>query len=644
VQGIPAAPSVLAIDGPIDVAVIAVRADDVMPALKECAAKGVGAAVILSAGFREAGPDGAAREAELRAWLAGQTIRVVGPNTLGWIRPAQRANLSFAAGSPTPGPIGFFSQSGAVCTAIIDWARGRDIGFSLFASLGNQADVCEGDVIAALADDPATTVIAGYIEGVADGRRFFEVLRAAACRKPCVLIKAGRSASGARAVSSHTGALAGTDRVFDAAVREAGARRAHTMEELFDLAAALAKQPLPRDRRIVIVTNGGGPGILAADAASALGLTVEALPDEVTTRLRAVLPSTASITNPIDLIGDADAARYGDALRALGDCGAATLVVLTPQAATDAPATARAIRSATRDWSAPVLASFLGGTRVEEGIATLRAGGVPCFPFPERAVQAIAAMAELAERRMRRADDVTPPAMDDADIGARVAALVRDGCARLGMLECAALLTAAGVPTLATRLARTPDEVRAITEELAAPVALKIVSPQITHKSDVGGVVLNVASADDAEREVGGMLARVAERRPDATVDAVLVQPMADMDGVELVVGAVRDPQFGPVVMVGLGGIYVEIVHDVAMRLAPVGRAEARRMLAELALAPVLGGARGRPPVALDPLADTIVRIGALLVAIPELAEIEINPLVARADGVTAIDARGTLR
>jgi len=402
VQGLPALPSLRDVARPIDVAVVAVPADDVLPALKDCVATGVEAAVVISAGFREAGAAGRARETELRAWLAGQPLRVVGPNTLGWIRPARRLNLSFAPGTPPAGPIGFFSQSGALCTAILDWSRERGLGFSLFASLGNQADVSETDVIAALADDPETAVIAGYLEGVEDGRRFFEALRAAAGHKPCVVMKAGRSASGARAVSSHTGALAGADRVFDAAVRQAGAVRAATIEELFDLARALADQPLPRNRRLVVVTNGGGPGILAADAASADGLSVEPLPAPVEARLRAVLPPAASVANPVDLVGDAGAGRYGDALRALAGVDAAHLVILAPQAATDAPAIARAIRGATREFPVPVVASFLGGPRVRSAAQALEEQGIPCYPFPERAVRTLATMATLAERRGER--------------------------------------------------------------------------------------------------------------------------------------------------------------------------------------------------------------------------------------------------
>jgi acetate---CoA ligase (ADP-forming) len=642
VQGLPAVPSVRDIDGPVDVAVIAVRADDVLAVLKDCAAAQVDAAVVISAGFGEAGAAGREREAELRAWLDGQHLRVVGPNTLGWIRPSRRLNLSFAPGTPAAGPVGFFSQSGALCTAILDWARDHGIGFSLFASLGNQADVTETDVIRALAEDPETAVIAGYVEGVADGRAFFEALRDAAHRKPCILMKAGRSASGARAVSSHTGALAGADRVFDAAVRQAGAVRARSIEELFDLARALSTQPLPRTRELVIVTNGGGPGILAADAAADVGLTVAALPDTAQARVRAVLPPAASTTNPIDLVGDAGPARYGDVLRALDGHSASHLVILSPQAATDAAGIARAVRAATRGWTVPIVASFLGGPRVRPGAQALEEQGIPCYPFPERGVRTLAAMALIAERRGRCGDDPVP-GIDVAALAARVRVLRAAGRSRLGFLDAAPLLAAAGIPLASSRLAKTPEAAARVASELGVPVALKIVSPDISHKTDVGGVALDLRAPVAVREATAAMLAHVARARPDAAVEGVLVQTMAPGGGVELVLGAVRDPQFGPVVVVGFGGIYVEVLDDTAMRLAPIGAGEARRMLDELRLAPLLTGARGRPPVALDALAETIARFSALAASAPEITELEINPLVATPDGVTAIDVRGVL-
>jgi acetyltransferase len=643
VQGLPATASLLAIDGPVDLAVIAVPAPAVLPALKECVTKGVRGAVVISAGFREAGDAGRARETELRAWLATQPIRVLGPNCLGWIRPSRRLNATFAPGMPPAGGIAFVSHSGALATAILDWARARRLGFSLFATLGNQADLTESDVLAAAADDAETRVIVAYLEGLADGRRFVATLRAATARKPVVLLKAGRSPEGARAVSSHTGALAGSDVAFDAAVRQAGAVRARSVEELFDLARGLASQPRPRGRRLLVVTNGGGLGVIAADAARDAGLVVAPLDARVQARLREVLPATASVGNPVDLVGDADPARYANALHAVGpqaDVDAA-LVIMTVQAATDAVGVARAVLGATRGWPRPVVAALVGGDRVAPGARILEEAGLPCYPFPEPAIQVLAGMALVAERT--RADLREPTRWATPTAGrAALDRLRAAGGERLGLAELMPLLLAYGIPVLTPRLAGTPEEAAAVAGALGAPVALKIASPDIVHKSDVGGVTLGLTSPTDVAHAAALMLARVRARRPDARIGGLLVQRMAP-PGKELLLGAVRDPQFGPLVMVGFGGIYVEVLRDTATRLAPVSPAEALEMLDELKMAVLLRGVRGEPPVDRTALADTISRFAHLAADCPDLAEVELNPLVAGATGAVAVDARATL-
>jgi acetyltransferase len=645
VQGLPAVQSLLAIDGPVDLAVVAVPAPAVLPALKECVAKGVGGAVLLSAGFREAGAAGQAREAELRAWLGAQPIRALGPNCLGWIRPSRRLNATFAPGMPPAGGIAFLSHSGALATAILDWARARRLGFSFFATLGNQADLTEADILEAAATDCETRVIVGYLEGLADGRRFFEALRRTAARKPVVLLKAGRSPEGARAVSSHTGALAGSDAAFDAAVRQAGAVRARSVEELFDLARCLAAQPLPRGRRVLVVTNGGGLGVIAADAARDAGLVVAPLGPPVQSRLRAVLPPTASPGNPVDLVGDADPARYANALHAVGpDADAdSALVIMTAQAATDAVGVARAVLGGTRGWSRPVVAAFVGGERVAPGVRILEEAGLPCYPFPEPAVAALAGMALVAERS-RRAVDTAPPVFRVAAPAARGAidALRAAGGDGLGLSELTPLLTAYGIPVLAPRVVGSAEEAAAAASQLGSAVALKIVSRDISHKTDVGGVALGLASPAEVADAAAAMLARVRGRRPDAVIQGLLVQPMAP-PGKELLLGAVRDAQFGPLVTLGFGGIYVEVLRDTVTRLLPVSPAEALEMLDELKMAPLLRGVRGEAPVDFCALADTVTRFGQLVLDCPDLTEAELNPLVASSDGVVAVDARATL-
>jgi acetyltransferase len=642
VQGLPAIPSLRAADGPVDLAVIAVPAPAVLPALEECAAAGVGGAVVISAGFRESGAAGHEREQALRAWLAGRSIRVLGPNCLGWIRPAVRLNATFASGMPLPGAIAFVSHSGALAAAILDWARDRRLGFSLFASLGNQADLTESDVLAAVAEDPETRVVAAYLEGVADGRRLHEVLRTLAGHKPVIVLKAGRSAEGARAVASHTGALAGSDQAFDAAVRQAGAVRVRRVEELFDLARCLALQPVPRGRRLLVVTNGGGLGIVAADAARDAGLVVAPLAAPVQARLSARLPPTATLANPVDLVGDADAARYGHALHAIGPDGGvdAVLVIMTAQAATDAAGVARAVVAATRRWPIPVAAALVGGARVAPGVRTLEEGGVPCYPFPEPAIAALAGMALVAERA--RPDIAPAPPARVGDPWASVARLRATAADVLGLDDLAPLLAAYGVPVLGGEVAADAAAAATVAERIGLPVALKIVSPDISHKTEVGGVRLGLRSAAEVREAGEAMLARARSLRPGAVVRGLLVQPMAP-PGKELLLGLVRDAQFGPLVVVGFGGVYVEVLRDTAMRLAPLSPAEAGRMLDQLRMAPLLRGVRGEPPVDREALARAICAVGQLAADVPDIVELDLNPLLAGPDGVVAIDARAKL-
>jgi acetyltransferase len=641
VQGLAAVPSIRDVPDHVDVAVIAVPASAVLSVLKDCVAAGVGAAVVISAGFGETGREGRAREAELRTWLVNEPIRVLGPNCLGWMRPPRKLNLSFAPGLPRAGGIGFFSQSGALCTAILDWSRDHGTGFSLFASLGNQVDITESDVLDALATDAETRVILGYLEGVSNGRRFFESLRAAAATKPCVLLKAGRTPEGARAVSSHTGALAGSDAAFDSAVRQAGALRAHSVEELFDLARALATQPLPSGRRAVIVTNGGGLGILATDAARDAGLELPPVDEAVRAALARALPPHAALANPIDLIGDATAARYDTALRALRGEAGALLVMLSPQAATDSAGVARTIVSATRGRSEPVLGVFAGGAHVRAGVQVLEEGGVPVYQFPERAVRALAGMATLAERRRSRSAVRAAPAAS----AAAVIEVARPAGAReqIGLLRAAPWLEAYGIRCARTILAATPEAARAAAARLGGPVAVKIVSRAISHKTDVGGVRVGLRSPAEVAEATVAILGAVAAARPEAHLDGVLVQEMAEPGGFELLLGMVRDPQFGPLVMVGFGGIYVEVLGDTATRLAPVDRSEAAAMVADLRMAPALRGARGRPAADVDALAETIARFSELAMAVPALQELEINPLIVGPHGALAIDVRGAI-
>jgi acetyltransferase len=615
----------------------------VLAALKECAAKEIAGAVVITAGFRETDEEGRAREADLRAWLRDRPLRIVGPNCLGWIRPSKRLNLTFAPGMPSPGSIAFISHSGALAVGILDWARDRKMGFSLFASLGNQADLTETDVLHAVARDPESRVIVAYIEGVTDGRRFFRALREASAVKPVVLLKAGRSEEGARAVSSHTGALAGSDAAFDAAVRQAGAIRVRTIEELFDLARALETQPAPRGRRLLVVTNGGGLGIIATDAARDAGLEIPATESSVRELVRAVLPATASLGNPIDLVGDADAARFSNVLHVLrGGAGYdAALILLTPQATTDSLGVARAIVGATRNWEIPIAVAFVGGPRVAPGAAAIEDANIPWFPFPERAVVALADMATLAERRGLRAPAAERVALP-VDALHHLDRLRAAGSTQLGLLDIAPLLEAYGIRVATARLATTADAAGAIAEQIGWPVALKIVSPDVSHKSDVGGVRVGLRSVAEVTDAATEMLNRVGAERPAARLQGFLVQQVVDKER-ELLLGMVRDPQFGPLVVVGFGGLYVEILKDTATRLAPVALSEALVMLDELRMAPLLRGVRGEAPVDRTAVARAISQFARVTIDFPALAEIEVNPLMAGPGGAVAVDARARL-
>ncbi len=639
VQGLAAFPSILSVDGPVDLVVIAVPAPAVLPALVECASKGVGGAVIISAGFREMGGEGIERECALREWLRARPFRVLGPNCLGWIRPSRRLNVTFAPGMPEAGGIAFVSHSGALAVAILDWARERRMGFSLFASLGNQADLTESDVLDAVADDRQTRVIVAYVEGVADGRRFFGALGNATRRKPVVLLKAGRSPEGARAVSSHTGALAGSDAAFEAAVKQAGAVTARSIEGLFDLARALASQPLPRGRRLLVLTNGGGLGIVATDAAREAGLEVPQLDGMTQQRLRDVLPAAASVGNPVDIIGDADAARYANGLRAAGpEAADAAVVVLTAQAATESLGVARAIVAATRDWPIPVTASFVGGARVAAGARAVEEAGIPCYAFPEHAVAALGRMATLGERRGHREE--APAPIPAPGLPAAVARLAGSGRQSLGLADLTPLLEAYDIPVARAELAASPGKAGRIAEDIGFPVVLKVVSPDISHKSDVGGVRLGCRSREEVTAGAQAMLEAVRAARPDAAIEGILVQRMLP-PGHELLLGAVRDAQFGPLVMVGFGGIFVEVLRDTAARLAPFGPGEALEMIEELRMAPLLRGWRGRAGVDRGALAELTSRFSRLAADVPALVEVEINPLVVDERGATAADARG---
>lgn len=625
----------------VDIAVVAVPAAAVPQVLIDCGGKGVGAAVILSAGFRETGREGRLLEQRIAHIARSEEIRLVGPNCLGVISTESGMNASFAGTMPPSGRVSFISQSGALGIAILDWAIGNGVGLSKFVSLGNKADLSEIEFIEYFADDPGTDVVLAYLEDVTDGRRFIDVVRRATRRKPVVILKSGGTAAGARAASSHTGALAGSDAAFDAAFRQAGVIRADGVSALFDAAAAFTARKLPEGDRLLVVTNAGGPGILAADTADRIGLQLPFLGKASLEALSAVLPSNASLYNPVDIIGDAPPERY----RAVIDTAMAdpavdgVLVVLTPQAMTAPDTVARVVADAAEKGGKTVLASFMGDVSVHHANELLRSRGVPAFPFPETAVRAYKRLCDYRDWQ-RSADDLPEHVEGDA---AGAAAAVRQAIGRhvyeVGEETAGAILSCYGFTFPRRGLAHSAADAARIAEDIGFPVVMKIASPDILHKTDVGGVRVSIASAAETAAAFTEITTNAQRLMPDAFIQGVAIYEMAQ-PGREVILGMTRDHTFGPLIMFGLGGIYVEVLKDVSFRVAPVSRREALAMIDEVRSAALLKGARGERPADIAAVAGCIVRLSQLVLDIPEIQELDINPLVAYERGTLALDAR----
>jgi len=648
IDGVPAFKYVVDIPDPVDLAVIVFPSSVCDLALEQCGRKGIPAAIVISAGFRETGPAGAQREARLKEIAGRYGLLLVGPNCLGLINtdPEVSLNASFARRPPEAGSIALVSQSGALCTAVLDYAQARHIGFSSLVSFGNKAGVTEIQLLQYLARDPRTRVLLLYLEEVTDGRG----LTAAARRiieetgKPVLALKAGRTRAGAAAARSHTGSLAGSDEICDAAFRQAGIRRCGTIGEMLDLAVALDRQPVPRGDRVAIITNAGGPGVLATDRAIGAGLRLAAFSPSTTAVLKKSLPAAANLANPVDLIGDARVERYHDAVSAvLADDGVdGVLVLLTPQSMTDIPAIAGELCRLAGS-AKPLYASFMGQSEVAEGAGLLERGGVPQYAQPEDMCDAYAGAWRFGQtlRGLRAAGQPAPEAGAAAGAlprGARALLAAEPGRAWLPLDRALALLGRFGVPVPPQALAGSEQEAASAAAKLGFPVALKAVCEQVTHKSDAGAVRLGVADREGAAAAFRGIQEAVA-RVPGARLDGVLVQPMA-APGLELILGFQRDPGFGAAVLAGAGGTWVELLRDVSFRIPPFGAEEARAMLEELSLHPLLAGFRGRPPLDARAAAGCILAVARLAQECPEIEELDCNPLVVYEQGCLALDAR----
>jgi acetyl coenzyme A synthetase (ADP forming)-like protein len=625
----------------VDLAVIVIPAKLVPAALSECADAGVPAAVVISAGFKEAGAAGTALEQELASIGRQRGIRVLGPNCLGLINTENSMNATFAADMLPRGGIGFFSQSGAMGIAIMDWAIGNNVGFSKFVSLGNKADLSETELIEYLADDPATTIILGYIEDVVDGRQFLEIAKQATRKKPVILLKSGGTEAGARAASSHTGALAGSDVAFDAAFKQTGVIRAAGVQDLFDTALAFAEGKVPAGNRLLVITNAGGPGIIAADTAERLKVRLPQMTKESIAAIAAKLPPNASLYNPVDVIGDATTERYRTVLeQAVVDPNVdGVLVILTPQAMTNPRETAGAVISAARNTEKPVIASFMGEARVHDAIMMLKDASVPNFPYPELAVKAFR---RLADRRIWIDQTEELPQCFDTGRDAvrrKIADLAAAGKFQAGEDDAAAILAEYGFHFPKKSLARTAKEAANLAKEIGYPVVMKIASPEILHKTDVGGVRLNIRNGREAEDAFLEITTNARRHMPQATILGVLVSEMV-RGGKEVILGVSYDRTFGHLLMFGLGGIYVEVLKDVAFRVAPLTRRDAEAMLGEVKTSALLRGARGDKAVDVDAVLDAIERLSSLVTDFPEVRELDINPLVVMEQGAIALDAR----
>lgn len=641
--------SIKEIGAPIDQAVISVPVSRAIQVAEECGEAGVKGLAVITAGFKEVGKDGLKQEQQLLEICRRYNMRMLGPNCVGLMDTHTPLNASFAKGFPDEGNISFISQSGAMLVSILDWSFEMGIGFSRFISLGNKADLTEVDFIESCAADPQTKVILCYVEDIADGKRFIEVCSEASKHKPIIILKSGTSSAGAQAASSHTGALAGSDRAYETAFKQCGVLRADSINELFDLARAFSTLPLPRQSRVAIVTNAGGPAIVATDAVEKYGLKMARFTKDTIDKLRNNLPAEANIYNPVDIIGDAKNDRYHFAIETvLEDQNVdSALVLLCPAAVTEPEKTAETIVTLKNRYSTkPVMAVYMGGRTLAEGKNYLIENAVPTFIFPEPSVRSLQGMFNYAEyiRDTRPPAPVNLSELDCTAVRKIMNEVLADHRVVLLGHEASAVMAAYGIPVSRSYLAKTEEEACQISRNMGLPVVLKISSPRIAHKTDVGGVEIGLHSEDDVKKAFRRIIEKVSYFLPDAPVYGVEVQSMVD-DGVEVIIGMSRDIQFGPLVVFGLGGIYVNLIEDVTFRLASalVTEEEVKKMISETKAYTLLKGYRGKKPADLETLTAAILRTARLVTDFEEITEMDINPVRVHTHGATALDVKITI-
>ena len=651
VFGITAFPRISAAQHAVDLAVVATPAPTVPALIGECVEAGVKGAIIISAGFEECGQAGRELEKQVLKELRGSKMRIIGPNCLGVMRPRIALNATFAADMALPGSVGFISQSVGLCTAILDWGLREKVGFSAFVSVGSMLDVNWGDLIYYLGDDPSTKSIVIYMESIGNARSFLSAAREVALTKPIIVIKVGRSEAASKAAASHTGSLTGNDEVLDAAFRRVGVLRVNTIPELFNMAEVLAKQPRPRTPRLVIVTNAGGPAALATDMLVTGGGQIAQLSRESFDAFNKLLPAHGSRNNPVDLLGDAGAERYAKALEIISKDpnNDGVLVILTPQAMTEPTATAEQLKRFAKFNGKPILASWMGGDQVRVGEEILNNAGIPTFPYPDTAMRAFAYMWRYADNLRSLYETPAVGADSDNQFAKRsqVAKIIRT--ARRGKrtllteVESKEILAAYGISVVETHIAFSEEEAVKLAESIGSSVVLKVYSATITHKTDVGGVKLNLRGAGAVRRAYRQIQLAVTKHNRGEDFLGVTVEPMIAFDGCELILGSRLDPQFGPVLLFGAGGPLVEVFKDRALALPPLNATLARRVIEQTRIFAALKGVRGRGPADLAALDQLLVRFSQLVAEQRWIKEIDINPLVASASGLIALDARMVL-
>lgn len=644
ILGLPCFPDISAVPDPVELAVLMIPAPYVADTLEACGKRGLKAVTIISGGFKEVGKEGAALEQKCVQIARTYGMRLIGPNCVGTMDLYSGLNTTFIRGMPEKGHIGFISQSGAVCGAVVDWVMDKGVGFSHFVSMGNEADVDETDLIEFLMDEPNVRVIATYVEAIRDGEKFRRVAERVAREKPIVMLKAGRSEAGERAVSSHTGSLAGTYTAYQTAFKQAGVIEATSAQELFDIAVALASQPLPAGKRTAIVTNAGGPAALASDSLSQFGFQLVDLEQKTKDDLRKRLNPSAQVENPIDMLGGATPEEYALALNAcIADKNIDVVIPINvPTSLVNPVEIASAFADAADETEKTVIACLMGEVSIPEARRLLHARNVPIYTFPEQIGKVVGAMdwyrtwletaqepeAPLAGIRKHEADAIFELGANERFWGESA---VRP------------LLAAYGIPLVAGKPAADREEAVCVAEEMGYPIVMKIISPDILHKSDAGAIRLNLKTTADVKAAFEQVMKSSKEYRKDARIEGVLIEQMAPK-GIETIVGMRKDPQFGPLIMFGLGGIYVELFTDIAFRLAPLNEMDARAMIRETRAGKLLSGLRGQAPADVDAVVSVILRLAKLATDFPGISEIEINPLVVLEKGALALDARAILK